>query len=97
MTIECIGVIHDCRASEIHSAANRVPDRGYRPSRDMHSSPLRALAAWLNALRNLASEQPAPGSCRENSKLGWDAAFAWDDAADDERFLYAALISATHY
>lgn len=56
-----------------------------------------ALAAWLDSVRNLAWQQSAPGPYRANSKLGWDAAFPWEDAADDELLLYAALITAAHY
>jgi hypothetical protein len=97
MTIEFIGVTHDRHASEIHPPANRMVDRGHRRSCDMQGSSFQAHAAWLNALRNLLWKQSAPGSCRGNSKLGWDAAFAWEDAADNELFHYAALITAAHY
>jgi hypothetical protein len=94
MTIEFIGAIHDCHASEILPPTDLVLNRGYRRSRAMQSRPLRALATWLIALRNLASALFAPGP---HSKHGRDTAVAWDVAADDELVLYAALITAAHY
>jgi hypothetical protein len=63
----------------------------------MQSTWLSTLVAWLNPLRNLAWEQAAPVGFQGRASLGWDAAFPWEAAADDELFLYAALITAAHY
>ena len=63
----------------------------------MQNTWLSALAAWLNPLRNLAWEQAAPGEYRGRASHGWVATFPWEEAADDELFLYAALITAAHY
>jgi hypothetical protein len=56
-----------------------------------------ALTAWLNPLRDPAWEQASSVRYRSSGALGWDAAFAWEEAADDELFLYAALVTAAHY
>jgi hypothetical protein len=48
-------------------------------------------------LRNLAWEQASPVGHRGRASFGWDATLPWEDAADDELFLYAALITAAHY
>jgi hypothetical protein len=62
----------------------------------MQNTWLSALFAWLHPLRNLAWEQASPVGYRGRASFGWDATFPWD-AADDELFLYAALITAAHY
>jgi hypothetical protein len=63
----------------------------------MQNTWLSALVAWLNPLRNLAWEQASPVGYRGRASFGWDAAFPSEDAADDELFLCAALITAAHY
>ena len=63
----------------------------------MQNTWLSALVAWLNPLRNLAWEQASPVGYRGRASFGWDPTFPWEDAADDELFLYAALITAAHY
>ena len=63
----------------------------------MQSTWFSTLVTWLNPLRDLAWEQASPGGYRGRNSAGWDAVFPWEEAADDELFLYAALITAAHY
>jgi hypothetical protein len=53
--------------------------------------------AWLNPLRDLAWEQATADAYPGRASLGWDAALRWEDAADQDLILYAALITAAHY
>jgi hypothetical protein len=63
----------------------------------MQNTWLSALVAWLNPSRSLAWEQASSVGYRGRASFGWDATFPWEDAADDELFLYAALVTAAHY
>ena len=63
----------------------------------MQSTWFSTLVAWLNPLRDLAWEQASPAGYGGRHSAGWDAAFPWEEEADDELFLYAALITAAHY